>query len=111
MSGGIAYVLDESGDFASKLNTEMVRLLPLRECGDEEITRVHERIERHLQLTGSPKAARLLADWATSLDKFLKVLPTDYERVLLAIAKAESEGLQGDDAIQAAFEANAKVGH
>lgn len=111
MSGGVAYILDEEGDFASKLNTEMVRLLPLRECGDEEIALVRERIQRHADLTGSPKAKRLLADWTSSLDRFLKVLPTDYERVLLAIAKAESEGLRGDDAIQAAFEANAKVGH
>lgn len=111
MSGGIAYILDEAGDFASKLNTEMVRLLPLRECGDEEIARVRERIERHAALTQSPKAQRVLAAWESSLDQFLKVLPTDYERVLLAITQAEAQGLQGDAAIQAAFAANAKVGH
>jgi glutamate synthase (ferredoxin) len=111
MSGGVAYILDQEADFATKLNTEMVRLLPLRECGDAEISDVKSRIETHLRLTGSPKAARLLADWENTLDKFLKVLPTDYERVLLAIKQAEEQGLEGDDAIQAAFEANAKVGH
>jgi glutamate synthase (ferredoxin) len=89
----------------------MVRVLPLRECGDEEIAAVKSRIENHLRLTGSKKAERLLANWDQALDKFHKVLPTDYERVLLAIKQAEDQGLQGDDAIQAAFEANAKVGH
>ncbi len=111
MSGGVAYILDEEGDFLSKLNTAMVRTLPLRECDDQEIGEVRSRIEEHRRLTGSKKAARLLAGWDETLSRFIKVLPTDYERVLLAIAKAEAAGLQGDDAIQAAFEENAKVGH
>jgi glutamate synthase domain-containing protein 2/glutamate synthase domain-containing protein 1/glutamate synthase domain-containing protein 3 len=111
MSGGCAYILDSAGDFATKLNTEMVRMLPLRECADDEIAQVRGRIETHQQLTGSALAARLLADWDKTLDKFQKVLPTDYERVLLALKKAREQGLEGDDAIQAAFEANTKVGH
>lgn len=111
MSGGCAYILDEAGDFASKLNTAMVRLYPLRECTNEEIAEVRARIEKHQRLTGSKKATRLLADWEKTLSQFQKVLPTDYERVLNAIQKAKEQGLEGDDAIQAAFEANAKVGH
>jgi glutamate synthase domain-containing protein 2/glutamate synthase domain-containing protein 1/glutamate synthase domain-containing protein 3 len=111
MSGGVAYVLDEDGVFAGCLNTEMVRLLPLSECGEEEILEVHARIQLHEKLTRSPKAARLLGDWDRALGLFHKVLPTDYERVLLALRDAEAGGLQGDEAIQAAFEANAKVGH
>ena len=111
MSGGTAYIYDEAGDFASKLNTEMVRVMPLRECSDQEIAEVKARIQRHQELTGSAKAARLLASWETTLDKFQRVLPTDYERVLIALKQAEEQGLKGDDAIQAAFEANAKVGH
>lgn len=111
MSGGIAYVLDEDGTFPSKLNTEMVRLLPLRECDDEEIAEVRQRIETHARLTGSRKAQRVLENWPTSLDRFQKVLPTDYERVLLALKKAQAEGLRGEEALVAAFEANAKVGH
>lgn len=111
MSGGMAYILDQTGDFSSKVNAAMVRLLPLRECSDEEIDQLKARITEHRELTGSAKAARLLADWDKTLDQFIKVLPTDYERVLLAITEAEKNGLQGDDAIQAAFEANAKVGH
>ncbi len=111
MSGGIAYIYDQDGDFSTKLNSEMVRLMPLRECADAEIAQVRERIEKHRDLTASEKAAGLLASWDQALDKFLKVLPTDYERVLNAIKQAEENGLEGDDAIQAAFEANASVGH
>ncbi len=111
MSGGTAYIYDQDGDFATKLNTEMVRVMPLRECSDREIAEVKARIARHQELTGSEKAGSLLASWETTLDKFQRVLPTDYERVLVAIKQAEEQGLEGDDAIQAAFEANAKVGH
>jgi len=45
------------------------------------------------------------------LNKFLKVLPEDYERVLRAVKKAEERGLEGDEAIQAAFEENVAAGH
>jgi len=49
--------------------------------------------------------------WDHLLPKFIKVLPSDYERVLLALARAEEKGLKGDEAIQAAFEENVKAGH
>ena len=111
MSGGIAYVYDQDGDFPTKLNTEMVRLLPLRECDDEEIMAVKARIKTHVALTGSVKGKRILDSWGDALSKFQKVMPTDYERVLIALKKAREDGLEGDDAIQAAFEANTKVGH
>jgi glutamate synthase (ferredoxin) len=111
MSGGVAYIYDQDGDFATKVNPEMVRMMPLRECDDSEIDEVKARIERHVELTGSVKGKALLAQWDAALTRFQKVLPTDYERVLLALKKAKEDGLEGDDAIQAAFEANAKVGH
>ncbi len=112
MSGGTAYVLDEIGDFVSeRLNTSMVRVYQLIECGDAEIAAVKARLERHVALTGSVRATTILADWDTWLPRFVKVMPTDYERVLNAIARAESKGLQGDEAIQAAFEENVKAGH
>ncbi len=53
----------------------------------------------------------ILDDWDNLLPKFIKVLPSDYERVLDALARAESKGLKGDEAIQAAFEENVKAGH
>jgi glutamate synthase domain-containing protein 2/glutamate synthase domain-containing protein 1/glutamate synthase domain-containing protein 3 len=66
MSGGVAYVFDQDGDFAGKVNGEMVRLLPLIECLDDEIAAVKERITRHVALTGSVKGQSLLADWAAA---------------------------------------------
>ncbi|MDA0767598.1 MAG: glutamate synthase large subunit [Verrucomicrobia bacterium] len=111
MSGGVAYVYDELGDFESKLNRSMVNLYPLIECRDFEIAEVKTRIERHTALTGSNKGRRLLDNWQDELPKFFKVLPTDYERVLNALEEAREQGLEGDDAILAAFEANAKIGH
>ena len=62
-------------------------------------------------LTGSAKGQAILDDWDTSLEKFLKVMPADYERVLNALERARESGLEGDDAILAAFEENAKVGN
>ena len=56
----------------------------------------------------SQKAHKILADWKTYLPKFVKVMPRDYKRVLQAIAKAEADGLSGDEALAAAFEANTR---
>ena len=112
MSGGTAYVLDIQGDFVSKrLNNEMVSIYRLIESNDEEIAAVKSRLERHVALTGSVRGKAVLDDWDTLLPKFYKVLPTDYERVLNAITRAEEKGLKGDEAIQAAFEENVKAGH
>ena len=112
MSGGVAYIFDEDGDFLStKLNTEMVKTYPLVECEDAEIDKVKNLISSHLECTGSSRAKYLLENWGDTSPKFIKVMPEDYERVLLAMKKAEERGLQGDDAIQAAFEENVAAGH
>lgn len=112
MSGGVAYVLDEDGQFASKrLNHEMVKVYPLVECDDTEINDVKKLISKHVEYTGSQKGLTILDDWKNYSNKFLKILPEDYERVLLALKKAEERGLEGDDAIQAAFEENVAAGH
>jgi len=112
MSGGVAYIFDEDGDFlTTKLNTEMVKTYPLVECEDAEIDKVKNLISSHLEYTGSSRAKYLLENWDDTSPKFIKVMPEDYERVLLALKKAEERGLQGDDAIQAAFEENVAAGH
>ncbi len=111
MSGGVAYVYDERGDFGTRLNTQMVNLYQLVECEDGEIGAVRERIEQHVKWTGSVKGRLVLADWENVRARFLKVLPTDYERVLKAQKKAVENGLSGDEAVRVAFEENAKVGH
>jgi glutamate synthase (ferredoxin) len=105
MSGGVAYVLDEKGDFAKHCNTQMVGL---EKVEPQDAESLKELIQRHAQLTGSKKAARVLAEWNSLLPKFVKVMPKDYKRVLQAIAAAEAKGLSGDAALNEAFEINAR---
>ncbi len=108
MSGGVAYVYDIDGLFEKRLNNEMVNLYRLIECSDTDIATVKNAITKHVAYTDSPRGKALLADWDASLPKFFKVLPRDYERMLEAFKKVEQQGLTGDEASMAAFEANLK---
>jgi glutamate synthase (ferredoxin) len=109
MSGGVAYVLDEAENFADRCNLEMVGLEKLTDA--DEIEEVWKMIQRHQTYTQSTLAAKILADWQKSVPKFVKVLPTDYKRVLESLKRVESQGLTGDEAILAAFEENARAGN
>ncbi len=80
MSGGIAYVLDEDGTFASRCNMEMVALESLEE--HEDLDLVQGLLERHFEFTGSAVAKRILEGWPTLAPKFAKVMPREYRRVL-----------------------------
>ena len=112
MSGGVAYVLDEAGDFVGKrLNREMVKIYPLVECDDDEILKIKDMISKHVGYTGSKRGEQIIRNWENFSNLFLKILPEDYERVLIALKKAERRGLKGDDAVQAAFEENVAAGH
>jgi glutamate synthase domain-containing protein 2/glutamate synthase domain-containing protein 1/glutamate synthase domain-containing protein 3 len=106
MSGGIAYVLDERGDFRTRVNAQMVNLEALAD--DAEITEVRRLVERHLAHTSSELARRVLDDWDAMVPKFVRVIPKDYQRMLACIARAEEQGLVGDEAIMVAFEQNAR---
>jgi glutamate synthase (ferredoxin) len=106
MSGGVAYILDETGDFATRCNQQMVGLESLEDA--EEIDDLYQMIQRHADYTGSQKASKVLASWKDMVPKFVKVMPKDYKRVLQAIEKAIAAGLSGDDALTAAFEENAR---
>jgi glutamate synthase (ferredoxin) len=106
MSGGVAYILDEAGDFATRCNQQMVGLESLEDA--EEIDDLYQMIQRHADYTGSEKASKVLASWKDMVPKFVKVMPKDYKRVLQAIEKAIAAGLSGDDALTAAFEENAR---
>jgi glutamate synthase domain-containing protein 3 len=80
MSGGIAYVLDDKGDFAEKrCNRASVDLDPLL-AGDTSL--IFRLIERHFELTGSPRAKWILESWDTMLPKFIKVYPQEYKRIV-----------------------------
>jgi glutamate synthase (NADPH/NADH) large chain len=99
MSGGVAYVLDETGDFHTRVNHEMVDLDPL---DDDDRGFLRERIEAHQRETGSTVARRLLSDWDRTLGNFVKIMPKDYKRVLEAARRAEERGEPVIDAIMAA---------
>jgi glutamate synthase (ferredoxin) len=108
MSGGVAYVLDEAGDFATRCNMELVGLEKLE---DEDFATLKSAIEEHAINTKSTRAAKILAEWSSFAPKFVKVMPQDYKRVLQSLKKVQSQGLSGEDAIMAAFEENVKGGH
>ena len=81
MSGGIAYVYDDQGDFASRrCNLAGVDLEPL--VLTEDIDKVRGLLERHRDLTGSPRAAWVLEHWTDAQPRFIKVFPHEYKRVL-----------------------------
>jgi glutamate synthase (NADPH/NADH) large chain len=117
-AGGIAYVLDEAGDFEKLCNMAMVELEPVlseeminenayHQSGDLEahgrvdvfqnllesdVERLHVLITRHAKLTGSRRAAEILGDWKTWLPKFRKVMPVEYRRALKELkANADAE--------------------
>jgi glutamate synthase (NADPH/NADH) large chain len=80
MSGGVAYVLDEDGGFATRCNQGMVELSPV--STEADVKKVHQMVQRHHQYTGSAVAERLLDQWDVAVGRFVKVLPTEYRKVL-----------------------------
>ncbi len=115
MSGGIAYVLDENGDFEQRCNLAQVELEPIaaeddalealeHQGGDLEThgkvdvshdmtrfdaIRLRQLIENHLQYTDSVVARKILDDWDNWLPKFVKVMPVDYRRALLEMQEQQ----------------------
>jgi glutamate synthase (NADPH/NADH) large chain len=96
MSGGIAYVLDLPSE---RVNHEMVDLDPLDELDREFLA---EQVRRHYAETESERARELLADWDTAVERFGKVMPKDFKRVLAAQDSAEREGRDVNEAIMEA---------
>jgi glutamate synthase (ferredoxin) len=106
MSGGIAYVLDESGDFATRCNRQMVGLGHLEDLA--EVEEVRQMVRRYVEYTGSDHAARLLNGWEETVPRLVRVISHDYQRMQDAIRRVEATGLTGEDALLAAFEENAR---
>jgi glutamate synthase (NADPH/NADH) large chain len=123
MSGGIAYVLDEEGDFPQRCNLAMVELEPIPEedrvaadsganleleshgkvkidhvAGNDEAT-IKALVQRHLLHTGSERARRILENWAAYLPRFVKVMPLEYRR---ALGEMSQEQALRDAAVKAA---------
>ena len=81
MSGGLAYVYDVQGDFSSRrCNQASVDLEPL--VSEADVVEVRGLLQRHRDLTGSPRAAWILERWAEAQPRFIKVFPHEYKRVL-----------------------------
>jgi glutamate synthase (NADPH/NADH) large chain len=85
MSGGIAYVWDPDGDFPKQCNMELFELEGVADHAD--VLELKTLIEDHLGYTDSPVARSILDNWEASLAQFVKVMPTDYKRVLEERAK------------------------
>ncbi|KAB8041162.1 glutamate synthase-related protein [Janthinobacterium aquaticum] len=112
MSGGIAYVYDPAGEFASKCNTAMVSLDKVVSAAEQQLDRhawhaqhrngtpeadeviLKRLLERHFKHTGSTRARVLLDDWANSRSKFVKVFPNEYKRALIDMAAEAAQEVQ-----------------
>ncbi|MFZ1058478.1 MAG: glutamate synthase large subunit, partial [Candidatus Rokuibacteriota bacterium] len=97
MSGGVAYVLDEAGDFRIRCNLGMVDVEPL--VADEDVREVRELLRRHIRYTQSAVAERIMARWGKTQPKFVKVMPRDYRRALDAMKRAQEEGIPWEKAV------------
>lgn len=100
MSGGVAYVLDEDGDFEIRCNTGMVGLEKIEEA--EEVELVKGLLANHVQYTQSTVAEKILENWNDYQVKFVKIMPTAYKRVLADIKRGKEKGLTEEEAIMEA---------
>jgi glutamate synthase (NADPH/NADH) large chain len=81
MSGGVAYVLADVDKFRIRCNLGTVELETVEE--EEDVAELFKLVSKHAELTQSGVAKKLLEDWPNSIGRFVKVMPTDYKRVLL----------------------------
>src|SRR5437764_642193 len=87
MSGGVAYVYDKDRGFERRCNPELVDLEGLTEADEEDVKAL---ISEHAQRTGSLVARNVLASWERARERFVKVMPRDYKRVLAERAEPEA---------------------
>ena len=93
MSGGVAYVLDETGDFGDlRCNLGMVELEAMTD--PQDIAELRSMIAKHYRYTRSARARMILDNWETTLPQFVKVMPLDYRRALEQLGAEEAEGLK-----------------
>ncbi len=106
MSGGIAYVLDESNDLYKRLNKEMVSSGEITSKYD--VDELKGMIKEHVACTGSVKGKEILEHFDEYLPKFKKIIPHDYDRVMKTILQMEEKGLSKKQAQIEAFYANTR---
>jgi glutamate synthase (NADPH/NADH) large chain len=119
MSGGIAYVYDEDGQFSKRCNTAMVSMEKVLTTSEQEASmdkaiwhrgqsdesQLKKLLEEHNRWTGSKRARDLLDTWETSRTKFVKVFPNEYKRALGEIYAQKS----AQEAVKQASAATKKV--
>ena len=104
MSGGVAYVLDEDRDLYTKLNKSMVLIQEVTDKYD--VLELKGMIEDHVAYTNSEKGKEILTNFGEYLPKFKKIIPRDYQRMLMTIVQMEEKGLSSEQAQIEAFYAN-----
>ncbi len=104
MSGGMAYVFDVEGDFTTKCNMEMIELESVTDAAEQAALKAE--VAEHQRRTGSTRAAEILADWEANVQRFVKVIPTDYKRMLSYIEQARATQQYGteEEIVDAAFD-------
>ncbi|MCI8992717.1 MAG: glutamate synthase large subunit [Eubacterium sp.] len=104
MSGGIAYVLDEDSSLYMRTNKEMVFTEEI--VSKYDVQELKEIIKEHVALTNSEKGKKILDNFSEYLPKFKKVIPYDYNRMMMKIVQMEEKGLNAEQAQIEAFYAN-----
>lgn len=106
MSGGVAYVLDEDNDLYTKVNKQMVSIEKLTSKYD--VGELKQMIIDHTAYTNSAKGKEILENFAEYLPKFKKIIPNDYNKMMMKIVQMEEKGLSSEQAQIEAFYANKK---
>jgi glutamate synthase (NADPH/NADH) large chain len=89
MSGGVAYVFDPAQALRARCNLEMVELESV--IDESDMWLLHGLVEDHVRVTGSPLGRRVLDNWEHLVARFVKVMPTDYKRVLTERKRHDEE--------------------
>ena len=101
MSGGIAYVLDENSHLYRNLNKAMIAIEKVENKYD--IQELRAMIEEHVENTGSARGKEILADFDAYLQKFKKIIPHDYKKMIALASKWEERGMSSEQAQMEAF--------
>ena len=101
MTGGVAYVYDQYGTLDARVNHESVGL---KAPTADELAQIRELIQEHVDATQSPRGIKLLYSFDSMSKHFVKVIPTEYERVLAIVAAAEGAGKTHAQAEELAFD-------
>ena len=101
MSGGVAYVFDEFGTLDANCNHDMVELM---EPTAHELEQIRALIEEHVRRTRSPRGIKMLFRFSVLKKRFVKVIPTEYHKIMVRVEQEMEKGATHDEAVERAFE-------